>query len=146
MYLVHRLHVDYSLWHVEPHITGIFLVHHRADKRYSRRATTDPRNEAFQTSCDQGHACLSSFPAGLFAPVAAVCKSLKQNSSLVEVPWLAMILMITGLVASLSAFLMLKSELDSRQSLEFHWVAHNRNNALKKGIEDGLEADRKSVV
>jgi PAS domain S-box-containing protein len=65
---------------------------------------------------------------------------LKQNSSLVEVPWLAMILMITGLVASLSAFLMLKSELDSRQSLEFHWVAHNRNNALKKGIEDGLEA------
>jgi PAS domain S-box-containing protein len=65
---------------------------------------------------------------------------LKQDFSLVGVPWLAVIMLVTGLGASLSAFLMLKTELDSRQSLEFQWVAHNRNNALKKGIEDGLEA------
>jgi len=69
-----------------------------------------------------------------------VLKVLKQDSFLVGAPWLAGILLVTGLVASASAFLLLKSELESRQRLEFQWVAHNRNNALKKGIQDGLQA------
>jgi len=69
-----------------------------------------------------------------------IAQHLKQNFSLVGIPWLALVLLVTGLGASLSAFLMLNAELDLHQNLEFQWVAHNRNNALKKGIEDSLDA------
>ncbi|MCB1751384.1 MAG: CHASE domain-containing protein [Gammaproteobacteria bacterium] len=40
----------------------------------------------------------------------------------------------------MSAFFTIKGELDSHRQAEFSWEAHNRNNALKKGIEDGLES------
>ena len=50
------------------------------------------------------------------------------------------IVFLTGMAVTLSAFFTIRSELDSHRETEFSWVAHNRNNALKKGIEDGLES------
>ena len=41
---------------------------------------------------------------------------------------------------TLSAFFTIKGELDSHRQTEFSWEAHNRNNALQQGIEDGLES------
>ncbi len=54
--------------------------------------------------------------------------------------WFPSMLLIAGMAVTLSAFFTIKGELDSHRQIEFSWEAHNRNNALKKGIEDGLES------
>jgi PAS domain S-box-containing protein len=69
-----------------------------------------------------------------------VHRILRRDSFLIGAPWLAALLLATGLAASVGAFMVLSSELESHQRREFDWVAHNRNNALKKGIQDGLNA------
>ena len=55
-----------------------------------------------------------------------------------------MILLVTGLGVYPGALLMLNAEPDSRANLGFQQVVHNRNNALQKGIEDSLDAARKT--
>ncbi len=52
----------------------------------------------------------------------------------------AFLVILAGLLLSLSAFVAIRGELNEHQRMEFEWVAHNRNNALKKGIENGLDA------
>ena len=54
--------------------------------------------------------------------------------------WLPAIVFLAGITVTMSAFFTIKGELDSHRQAEFSWEAHNRNNALKKGIEDGLES------
>lgn len=54
--------------------------------------------------------------------------------------WLPTMLFVFGMIVTISASLKIKSALDNHRQIEFSWEAHNRNNALKKGIEDGLES------
>jgi signal transduction histidine kinase len=54
--------------------------------------------------------------------------------------WLAGMVFAIGLLLSLAAFFAVRGNLVAHGKMEFDWVAHNRINALKKGIEDGLEA------
>ena len=56
--------------------------------------------------------------------------------------WHVILVTTTGVLLSLWAFLAIKAELGERHRLEFEWVAHDRNRALKKGIEEGLDAVR----
>lgn len=56
--------------------------------------------------------------------------------------WPAVLVIITGLLLSFGAFLSIRAELGERHRLEFMWVAQDRNRALKKGIEEGLDAVR----
>ena len=51
----------------------------------------------------------------------------------------AALVLCVGLVFSLAACLLIRNELKTHHWMEFQWVAHNRNRALKKGIQDGLE-------
>ena len=54
--------------------------------------------------------------------------------------WLPVMVFLAGMAVTLSAFFTIKGELDSHRQTEFSWEAHNRNNALQQGIEDGLES------
>ncbi len=56
--------------------------------------------------------------------------------------WLAGMVLGIGLVLTFGAFIAVRSNFESHHQMEFNWVAHNRINALKKGIQDGLEAVR----
>lgn len=46
--------------------------------------------------------------------------------------WLPAMLLLAGMVVTLSAYFTIRGELDSHRQTEFSWEAHNRNNALKK--------------
>lgn len=53
---------------------------------------------------------------------------------------LAATILILGLSSTLLGFGYINWQLEEHRTKEFEWVAHNRNSALRKGIEDGLEA------
>lgn len=56
--------------------------------------------------------------------------------------WLVVMMLGIGLLLSLGAFFTIRANLEAHRRTEFDWVAQNRINALKKGIQDGLEAVR----
>jgi signal transduction histidine kinase len=56
--------------------------------------------------------------------------------------WHVSLVTTTGILLSCWAFLAIEAELGERHRLEFEWVAQDRNRALKKGIEEGLDAVR----
>jgi PAS domain S-box-containing protein len=47
---------------------------------------------------------------------------------------------LLGLLLSLGAFIAVRGDLDAHQEAELEWVAHNRINAVKKEIRNGLDA------
>jgi signal transduction histidine kinase len=47
---------------------------------------------------------------------------------------------LLGLLLSLGAFIAVRGDLDAHQEAELEWVAHNRINAVKKEIKNGLDA------
>ena len=55
---------------------------------------------------------------------------------------LAILVGLAGLLLSLVAFWVIRTDLEARHQLEFEWLAHNRNRVLKKGIEERLDAVR----
>jgi signal transduction histidine kinase/sensor domain CHASE-containing protein len=55
---------------------------------------------------------------------------------------LAILIGLAGLLLSLGAFWVIRTDLEARHQLEFEWLAHNRNRVLKKGIEERLDAVR----
>ncbi len=56
--------------------------------------------------------------------------------------WLVFLVSAAGLLLSFGAFWAIRAELGARQRLEFEWVAQDHNRALKKGIEEALDAVR----
>jgi len=53
-----------------------------------------------------------------------------------------LIVVLVGVTASLAAAWIIWFQVADHQRMEFEWVAQDRNRALKKGVEDGLEAVR----
>jgi PAS domain S-box-containing protein len=47
---------------------------------------------------------------------------------------------LLGLLLSLGAFIAVRGDLEAHQEAELEWVAHNRINAVKKEIKNGLDA------
>jgi CHASE1-domain containing sensor protein len=56
--------------------------------------------------------------------------------------WSALLVAAAGIALSLCAFLAIRAELGERHRLELEWLARDRNRALTKGIEEGLDAVR----
>jgi len=56
--------------------------------------------------------------------------------------WPALLVSAAGVLLSFGAFWAIRGELGAQHRLEVEWVAQDRNRALKKGVEEGLDALR----